>query len=89
MNKTGFIKLTSFLTQLEQHKIHYTLAHHRYEAIMVMTATPRERWEIEFFNDGSVESERFASCNGIEGEAVLNELFAAYIEDIECVSAIT
>lgn len=89
MNKNGFTKLTSFLTQLEQHKIHYTLAHHRDEAIMVMTATPGERWEIEFFNDGSVEIERFTSCNGIEGEAVLNELFAAYVEDMKYVPAIT
>ncbi len=89
MNKNGFTKLTSFLTQLEQHKIHYTLAHHRDEAIMVMTATPGERWEIEFFNDGSVEIERFTSCDEIEGETVLNELFAAYVEDIEYIPAIT
>jgi hypothetical protein len=87
MNKNGFIKLTNFLVQLEQSKIHYTLAHHRDEAIMVMVATPGQRWEIEFFNDGSVEIERFTSRDGIEEEAVLSELFAAYAQDIEYVPA--
>ena len=84
MNINGFTKLTNFLTQLEQHKISYTLAHHRDETIMVMAAVPGQRWEIEFFHDGSVEIERFISGGGIEGETVLNELFAAFIEsDIE------
>ncbi len=80
MNSNGFTKLTNFLTQLEQHNISYTLAHHRDEAIMVMAAVPGQRWEIEFFVDGSVEIERFTSGGRIEGEAILNELFAAYIE---------
>ncbi|BAZ12591.1 hypothetical protein NIES4071_44220 [Calothrix sp. NIES-4071] len=80
MNSNGFIKLTNFLVQLEQHKINYTLAHHRDESIMVLTAVPGQRWEIEFFHDGSVEIERFTSAGEIEGEAVLSELFPAYIE---------
>jgi hypothetical protein len=84
MNSNGFTKLTNFLTQLEKYKIHYTLAHHRDESIMVMTAAPGQRWEIEFFHDGSVEIERFKSVGEIEGENVISELFAAYIEpDIE------
>lgn len=61
MNSNGFTKLTNFLTQLEQHKISYALAHYRDEAIMVMAAVPGQRWEIEFFHDGSVEIERFIS----------------------------
>ncbi|BAZ15538.1 hypothetical protein NIES4071_74100 [Calothrix sp. NIES-4071] len=61
MSSNGFIKLTNFINQLERYKIHYTLAHHREEAIMVMAAIPGQRWEIEFFNDGSVEVERFIS----------------------------
>ncbi|MFH7025299.1 MAG: hypothetical protein ACHBN1_07830 [Heteroscytonema crispum UTEX LB 1556] len=83
MNRNGFAKLTNFLTQLEQNKIHYTLAHHRDEAIMIMVAIPGERWEIEFFHNGLVEIERFKSCGEIEGETVLSQLFAAYSESVD------
>ncbi len=84
MSSNGFGKLTNFLSQMEQHKIYYTLAHHRDEAIMVTVAIPGERWEIEFFSNGEVEVERFVSTsNGIEGEVVLDELFANYIEQEE------
>ncbi|GJD18102.1 hypothetical protein RIVM261_030580 [Rivularia sp. IAM M-261] len=90
MNSNGFTKLTNFINQLEKYKIYYTLAHHREEAIMVMVAIPGQRWEIEFFNDGSIEVERFiSSSNGIEGETILNELFAAYIDDTEVLTVLS
>ncbi|NJL09977.1 MAG: hypothetical protein HC908_06745 [Calothrix sp. SM1_7_51] len=50
MNHNGLTKLTNFLTELEKHKIKYTLAHYREKTIMVMVAIPGERWEIEFFH---------------------------------------
>lgn len=80
MNGTGFNKLVGFLSQLEHQNIHYTLAHHRDEAIMVSVAIPGERWEIEFFNNGAVEVERFISRGNLVGKEVLSELFAAYAE---------
>jgi hypothetical protein len=80
MSSTGFDKLVGFLSQLEQQNIHYTLAHHRDEAVMVLVAIPGERWEIEFFNDGSVEVERFISRGNLASEEVFSELFAAYAE---------
>ncbi len=80
MNGTGFNKLVGFLSQLEHQNIHYTLAHHRDEAIMVLVAIPGERWEIEFFNDGLVEVERFISRGNLVSEEVFSELFAAYAE---------
>jgi len=76
----GFGKLVKFLNQLEQERISYTLAHHRDETIMVNVALPGERWEVEFFEDGSVEVERFTSRGEIAGEEVLSELFALYSE---------
>jgi hypothetical protein len=48
MKSNIFDKLVSFLQNLEQQGIVYTLAHHRDEAIMVIVAVPGERWEIEF-----------------------------------------
>jgi hypothetical protein len=81
MRSNIFEKLTAFLSDLEQKGINYSLAHHRDEAIMVIAAAPGERWEIEFFGDGTVEVERFASDGQIYGQEVLSELFARYSEE--------
>ncbi|MBD0262880.1 MAG: hypothetical protein ICV85_13925 [Tolypothrix sp. T3-bin4] len=81
MKSNGFSKLVAFLNQLEQEQINYTLAHHRDETIMVNVAVAGERWEVEFFEDGSVEVERFVSSGEIDGEEVLSELFAMYSSD--------
>ncbi|MGI2908022.1 hypothetical protein [Tolypothrix sp. VBCCA 56010] len=78
MKSNGFGKLVAFLNQLEQEQINYTLAHHRDETIMVNVAVAGQRWEVEFFEDGSVEVERFVSSGEIDGEEVLSELFAMY-----------
>ncbi|MBN3873685.1 hypothetical protein [Nostoc sp. JL33] len=80
MKSHGFSKLVTFLNQLEQEKISYTLAHHRDETIMVNVAVAGERWEVEFFEDGSVEVERFISSGEMNGEEVFSELFAMYSE---------
>jgi hypothetical protein len=78
MSSNVFDKLDSFLSELEQRGVSYTLAHNRDQAIMVIAAAPGERWEIEFLEDGSVEVERFISGGQICGEEVLTELFARY-----------
>ena len=80
MNAPPFQKLTRFLKQLEQDKIHYTLASHRDDAIMVQVTVPGERWEIEFLGDGTVEVERFVSNGEIGGEEALHELLARYAD---------
>ncbi|MEH1788713.1 hypothetical protein [Nostoc sp.] len=80
MKNHGFGKLVTFLNQLEQERISYTLAHHRDETIMVNVAVVGERWEVEFFEDGSVEVERFVSSGEINGEEVFSDLFAMYSE---------
>lgn len=80
MKSDGFAKLILFLQKLEQQEIGYTLAHHRDEAMMVTVAVPGERWEVEFFSDGSVELERFISNGEIGGENELSGLFARYAE---------
>lgn len=80
MSESVFGKLTALLSDLEQSGISYDLAHHRDEAIMVKVAVPGERWEIEFFDDGSVEVERFISNGEIYGAEALSELFARYAE---------
>ena len=68
-----FVKLLEFLDRLETAKIHYRLEHVR-ESIMVMADVPGERWEIEFFEDGHVEVERFRSLGGISRDEGLLDL---------------
>lgn len=74
---TSFKKLLRFLGRLEQAKIWYRMEHIRDETVMVWVASPGQRWEVEFFEDGHIEVERFRSADGIEDEVALESLFAA------------
>ena len=80
MSQSPFHTLTTFLKQLETANIHYTLASHRDDAIMVLVTVPGERWEIEFFGDGAIEVERFISNGEICGEETLHELLTRYAD---------
>lgn len=79
--KNSMSKLTAFLDKLDRERIAYTVTHQREDAVLVAVAVPGERWEIEFFVDGSVEVEQFVSSGDIYGEAVLQELFNRYAND--------
>jgi hypothetical protein len=70
--------LLSFLNDLRAAKISYRLGHCRDEAILVEVAVPGERWEIEFFEDGSVEIEVFRSDGTILDPSALSELLSKY-----------
>jgi hypothetical protein len=52
--------------QLDHRHIPYELAIVRGDALMVSVAVPGERWEIEFFDDGHIEVEKFLS-QGVAG----------------------
>jgi len=80
MSAQSFQQLTTFLKQLERAHIHYILACHREDAIMVLVTVPGERWEIEFLGDGSIEVERFLSNGEICGEEALHELLTRYAD---------
>jgi hypothetical protein len=80
MNEHPFRKLTTVLKQLEEAHIHYTLACHREDAIMVLVTVPGERWEVEFLGDGSIEVERFLSNGEIYSEEALHELLTKYAD---------
>jgi hypothetical protein len=63
-----------FLDELEGRRITYRLEHIR-DALMVVVFVPGQRWEVEFFPDGSIEVERFRSNGEIGSEQTLNELW--------------
>ena len=67
-----------FLNQLEEQQISYRLEHNRAETVMVLIAVPGQRWEVEFFEDGQIEIERFTSSGEIQGEEILEELFREF-----------
>jgi hypothetical protein len=73
-------KLLAFLERLEGLKLHYTLTHVR-DSIMIEIAVPGERWEVEFFDNGDVEIERFVSTgvDKIDDDA-LDRLVVEYSE---------
>lgn len=68
---TTFGKALAFLDELEKNKFAYKLDHVR-NALMVIVNVPGERWEVEFFEDGEIEIERFISTgvHKIEDEAL-------------------
>jgi hypothetical protein len=60
-----FGRLLEFLDQLEGVNIHYDLKHVR-DSIMVSVYIPQGIWEIEFFEDGTVEVEQFKRGDGVD-----------------------
>ena len=67
-------KLLDFLDRLEDCKIYYRLNKVR-DAIMVEITVPGQRWEVEFFANGSIEIEKFITENVIHDETALDLLF--------------
>lgn len=68
-------RLLEFLDLLEQKAIYHRLNKVR-DAIMVEIAIPGQRWEIEFFDDGKIEVEKFISEGVLYDESALDTLFA-------------
>ena len=79
-----FQRLLDFLRRLDAARIHYSLAHFRDETLAVEVVVPGERWEIEFFADGSVEVEVFSSVGPagieLEGPEAIERLFAQHTD---------
>lgn len=73
-----FRRLLEFLDQLEEVGLHYDLKHVR-ETIMVSVYVPEGIWEIEFFEDGTLEVELFRPGEGVE--SVPEEWLNRFIEE--------
>jgi len=72
-------KLIAFLRGLQETHTYYTLSYNKVPgttptAITVhVTPWGGELWEVEFFDDGEVEIERFRTVDGV-GDATVEEL---------------
>ena len=70
-----FEKLLAIVDRFEEARIWYTLSRVRPEAIMIHTAAPGERWEIEVLDDGTVDVEIFRSDGSIQDEQAVDDFF--------------
>lgn len=73
----SYTLLLDLLRSLDADRITYRLSRPRDEAVMVEAAVPGERWEIEVFEDGHVEFERFVSTGHVGNFAELEQCLAA------------
>jgi hypothetical protein len=73
--KDNLGKLLAFLIRLNEVQISYSLKQIREDAVMVLISVYGEHWEVEFFEDGSVEIEIYKSDGEIYDEKMLDELF--------------
>jgi hypothetical protein len=72
-------RLLDFLARLRAAGVHFELTQIRPETIAVEVAVPGQRWEVEFFADGSVEIERFRSSGDVEtDESLLDHLITEF-----------
>jgi hypothetical protein len=69
------------IARLNAARIFHTISSIRDGAILIDAAVPGERWEIEVFDDGHVEIERYRSDGEIADETALAALFARASED--------
>jgi len=76
---TALESASALCAQLDRRKAVYELRVVR-EALMVVVAVPGERWEIEFFDDGRVEIERFISRGVVEQPTAPEDLLRFFDE---------
>jgi len=73
---TALSSAAELCRELRRRHIAYELLIARDDALMVSVATPGEQWEIEFFDDGAIELERFVSQGVVDAPGAPAELLA-------------
>jgi hypothetical protein len=72
--------LFNLLSELDAARIHFTLARHRSDTVLVILTLPGERVEVDVFDDGHMEVSRFRGNEAIVGGI---ELVSALIRENE------
>ena len=65
--------LHELLSKLEAAKIHFALARHRPDTVLVTLTLVGERGEVDVFDDGHMEVSRFQGSENVVGGAELVE----------------
>jgi hypothetical protein len=76
---TAAARLCALCAELDERGVPYNLAVMR-DSLMLMVAVPDERWELEFFDDGHVELERFVS-QGVQDAPSAPEALLRILDD--------
>ena len=77
---TALTTAAEFCRELDRLLVTYELRIVRHEALMLSVALPGQRWELEFFDDGRIELERFVSQGVDEAPGALTEVLAWFDE---------
>jgi hypothetical protein len=75
---TALTKAAELCRELDTRHVDYQLRIVRDEALMISVAVPGQRWEIEFFEDGHVEVERFVSQGVSDDPGAQAELLSLF-----------
>jgi hypothetical protein len=72
--------LYELIRRLEEARIHLLLLKTRPGAVTILVTVPGQRWELDVFEDGTIEVERFLSQGVTSVDAALEELIADFGE---------
>ena len=75
------MNLHQMMFTLNKAKIAFTLSTCREDAVLIAASVPGQRWEIEIFEDGSIETEIFLSDGDIFDEQRTLELIKKFSDD--------
>ena len=71
MTSEPFDILLSILARMKKAKIYCQISYNRSDAISIAAVVPGQRWEIDVFADGSIETEVFQSDGTIGDDTSL------------------
>lgn len=77
---TALENVSQLCQELDDRQVPYHLLVARPNALMLSVAVPGERWELEFFDDGHVETERFLS-SGVQAIDDAISRLLSYFDD--------
>ncbi len=81
MNGTKIESVLALLQRLQIACICYTLAHNQEDAITIQVVVPGQRWEIDFYVNGTIDIEIFKSDGAIRDISALETLFRDFSDD--------
>ena len=75
----GYQSFLDLCAELDRRQVRYDIGSVRDRALMVRVAVPGERWELEVFDNGTIELERFVS-QGVESDQDATSKLLAYFD---------
>ena len=76
----GYQSFFDLCAELDRRHVRYDIDSVRDHALLVRVAVPGERWELEVFDNGNIELERFVS-QGVESDHDASSKLLAYFDE--------